>query len=88
MLCHHNLPCSEEKRVADVLQSQIAEIKRREEEAAQMEQERASLLREQAELERVVRTAAPQQQQSRESGCVRMFLLVFFSSSNVNVAPS
>ena len=43
--------------MAAVLQSQMAEIKRREEEAALMEQERAGLLREQAELEKVVSSA-------------------------------
>ena len=40
--------------MAGVLESQMAEIKQREEEAAQMERERAGLLREQAELEEVV----------------------------------
>ena len=43
--------------MAAVLQSQMAEIKRREEEAALMERERAGLLREQAELEKVVSSA-------------------------------
>ena len=58
LLCHlsfHSYPVGrEEKRHAEVLQLQMAEIKRREEEAAMMEQERAMLVKEQVELERIV----------------------------------
>ena len=58
LLCHlsfHSYPFDrEEKRHAEVLQLQMAEIKRREEEAAMMEQERAMLVKEQVELERIV----------------------------------
>lgn len=78
VLCHLP-PCREEKRVAGVLQSQMAEIKQREEEAAQMEREQAGLLREQAELEKLVSaaTATVPREPSLSADC-------FFLSSSCN----
>ena len=46
---------SEEKGRAAILQSQMQEIRERQAEAALMEQQRSSLLKEQAELEKAVR---------------------------------
>jgi len=48
--------CREEKRNAKMLQSQMAEVKRREEEATMLEQEENALLQQQWQLEEAVRT--------------------------------
>lgn len=69
--------------MAGVLESQVAEVKRREEEAALMERERAGLLREQAELEKVVSSASTTA--FRRIRLSQLFCLCFFLLCNPSV---
>ena len=54
--CVFSMWYREEKRNAEMLQAQMAEVKQREEEAAMLEQQRDALLQQQWQLEEAVRT--------------------------------